>query len=194
MMNGHGTERRRSSRMSQLLGSPDAPRLTGVFVSSDSRTDRLMSARGQSTFQPPSAPPCCRCRRPCGRSGSCRPRPRASPAACSAGRPNCASTLAAASASVSTESTTMGRRLRLAMAGLPGISVAAPPREAPPRPATHYELRTTNHERILSESTRRAVCLCRRRSRAPTSSESTAGRLLRARTSRRRRCCGSSGP
>jgi hypothetical protein len=41
------------NRTSSVLGSPLASRPTRVLVSSDRRTDRLISARGKSTSQEP---------------------------------------------------------------------------------------------------------------------------------------------
>ena len=53
MMNGHWYSTSSVRRSSRWLGSPSPIMPTVVLVSSDSRIDRLMSARGQSTFHDP---------------------------------------------------------------------------------------------------------------------------------------------
>ena len=95
---------------------------------------RLMSARGQSTFQPPSAPPRMSLRNTMRQkwklpSASCGCR---QPRVEEAGAPNCASTLAAASARVSRAQDGDGATSGPGQGWLPGSVYQPPPGEARP--------------------------------------------------------------
>src|SRR5688572_12137875 len=118
MMNGHWYSTSSVSRSSRWLGSPSLALPTVVFVSSERRIDRLMSARGQSTFHDPPwlSPPKLPLKtmrqnwnEPSTSSGvesRTFPKPRLNPR-----RPNCASAVVAAATRTARISTlAMGRR------------------------------------------------------------------------------------